>query len=46
MPEQTIERLINRIKTPLTLRDKQKSTIQSLTVKTRELEADTTETKK
>ena len=39
-PEQTVERLINRIETPLALRDKQQGTIQSLRSKIKELEGE------
>mgnify|MGYP007004978327 CR=1 FL=1 len=45
-PEQTVERLIAKIKTPLALRDKQKLTIETLQGKIRELDTEASETKK
>ena len=45
-PDQTVERLITRIKTPLTLRDKQKSTIKAIKSKNMELESEIEEMRK
>ena len=45
-PDQTIERLIAKIKTPLALRDKQRNTISNLHAKNEELDREITESKK
>jgi len=45
-PDQTVERLITRIKTPLTLRDKQKSTILAEKLKNKELDSEIEEIRK
>ena len=39
-PEQTIDRLIGKIKAPLALRDKQRNTIENLKTKVSELDAE------
>ena len=44
-PDQTIDRIIRRIKAPLTLRDKQNATIQNLKTKVGELDAEISEAK-